>query len=105
MLGVFQAAWQAKPSEVIAVDRGKPVGVPVGMGVVIPAARVLELLNMPETKKVRNDFKAEHAAKIVGASPLSASASTATPERPATEGDAHHKGRFDEALGKPKQGG
>lgn len=56
LLGVFQAAWQAKPSEIVAIDRGRPVVVPVGMGVVVPAQRIVEILQVPNLKKPRDEW-------------------------------------------------
>ena len=50
LLGIFQAAWRASPSEIIAVDRGKPVVVPVGMGIVTPVQRLIEVFEMPILK-------------------------------------------------------
>jgi len=55
LLGVYQGAWDARPGSVLAEDRdlGK-LRVPVGMGLVIPIGRVIEVIEGNETlKKLR----------------------------------------------------
>ncbi len=76
--------------------------VPVGLGVVVPADKILELLEIEPLREHR-----ERIARSVAAQPTSvAKPSIAEPERPATEGDDKHRERFtallDEAVGKPK---
>ena len=54
LLGIWQAAWEAPAGEVVAVDRGRQMTVPVGMGVVVPAARIVDILELPELKEPRD---------------------------------------------------
>jgi hypothetical protein len=54
LLGIWQAAWEAPAGEVVAVDRGQQLTVPVGMGVVVPAARIVEILELPHLKEPRD---------------------------------------------------
>jgi len=72
LLGVWQSSWEAPPSEVLALEHGHPVRVPVGMGVVVPLARIKEVLEMPNLKAERE------AARAAGEYP----ASTASRLRP-----------------------
>jgi hypothetical protein len=69
LLGIWQAAWEAPAGEVIAIDRGQQMTVPVGMGVVVPASRILEVLESP----VMNERRV-HVRRAV------ADASAATPQ-------------------------
>jgi hypothetical protein len=56
LIGVWQAAWEAPPDQIIAIDRGmKPdTRVPVGMGFVVPATKLIELLESGEAKEHRD---------------------------------------------------
>jgi hypothetical protein len=42
-LGVWQGAWDARPDEARAASLGHELRVPVGMGIVIPAYRIVEI--------------------------------------------------------------
>jgi hypothetical protein len=56
LLGVYSAAWDGEPDTVIAVDRNlRPdKRIPVGMGIVVPIERVIEvIMNDDELKKRR----------------------------------------------------
>ncbi len=55
LLGVYQSAWDAEPGAILAGDRGgnEKMRVPVGMGVVVPAEKILEVLSMPKLKDRR----------------------------------------------------
>jgi hypothetical protein len=53
LLGIWQGAWDAPPDEVLAVGRGKDMRVPVGMGVVVPTKRLIEILEPPVLKEKR----------------------------------------------------
>ena len=59
LLGIWQAAWDAKPDEVLASGVGRNVKVPVGLGVVVPAPKLLELLEDPKLKQERKDKQEE----------------------------------------------
>lgn len=56
LLGLWQGAWEAPPDEVKATQSGAAPGakVPVGMGVVVPCYKILELLEMPQVKAYRD---------------------------------------------------
>jgi hypothetical protein len=58
LLGVWQGSWDAPPDEVLAVEQRRPVRVPVGMGIVVPAERILELLESPDLQAVRDEDEA-----------------------------------------------
>jgi hypothetical protein len=83
LLGVWQGAWDAPPDEVLAVEHGKEVRVPVGMGVVVPSHKILEVLDMPEVKAKRDEEKHQREAivsvKVDAVLPVSPPASGANP--------------------------
>jgi len=57
-LGVWQGAWDAKADVVRATSLGqRDLRVPVGMGIVIPAKKLLEILESAEVKKDREETK------------------------------------------------
>ena len=57
LLGVYQGAWDARPGEILAADRNLSgtLRVPVGMGIVVPIERVVELIERNETLKTRRE--------------------------------------------------
>ena len=60
LLGVWQGAWDAKPDEILAVQHGESVRVPVGMGVVTPIEDLVEILEMPKAKEWREKRRGMH---------------------------------------------
>ena len=54
LLGLWQGAWEASPDEVLAAQTREDVRVPVGIGVVVPQEKILEVLQMPKLKAQRN---------------------------------------------------
>jgi hypothetical protein len=68
LLGVWQGAWDAPADEVLAADRGRDLRVPVGMGVVVPATKLLEVLETPALQERRAEWQrrrdAQAAAKL-----------------------------------------
>jgi hypothetical protein len=54
LLGIWQGSWDAPPDEVMAVEQGASVRVPVGMGIVTPIEKLVEILELPELAKERN---------------------------------------------------
>lgn len=91
LLGVWQGAWDAPPDEIRGVGFARNVRVPVGIGVVIPAMKIVEILNMEEPKKRREALKkqwAEDAAATLDSAALSLSAdSSSSDENPAARED------------------
>ena len=58
LLGVYSGAWDGPPSEALAADRkwGADRRIPAGMGLVVPAERIVEtIMSDPELKKRRAD--------------------------------------------------
>jgi hypothetical protein len=53
LLGVWAGSWDASPDDVLATDHGSQVRVPVGLGVVIPAQRLREILDKPSLVEQR----------------------------------------------------
>ena len=86
LLGVWQGAWQAPPDEVMAAETNQTV-VPVGMGIVVPAHRIIEIMELPDVKANREKFLEKY--RTPAASPQSvprpaalADAGLATDENP-----------------------
>lgn len=66
LLGVWQSSWDAPPDEVQAIERGEDrVRVPVGMGVVVPTSKLIEILDRQDLKAMR--AKLHEQAELVGA--------------------------------------
>lgn len=56
LLGVWTGSWDAKPDDVLALDRGQEVRVPVGLGTVVPTSRLLEMLELPHVVAQRREL-------------------------------------------------
>jgi hypothetical protein len=99
LMGIWQAAWDAPPSEVMAMEHGRGIQVPVGMGVVVPAYRLLELLNKPELAMAREQRKKalEEQHISTAAAPRSALRRVKS-EPPATADNPSHKEDFTSLL-------
>jgi hypothetical protein len=52
-LGVWQAAWDAQPDVIHGINGGARVTVPIGMGVVVPRAKIIEILISSNVTKHR----------------------------------------------------
>lgn len=65
LLGVFQSAWFLPPEAAIREDFGALDGdsVPVGLGVVIPAQRIIEMLERKDLKLMREEKNKKRAAQ------------------------------------------
>jgi hypothetical protein len=77
LLGLWSGSWDAPPDEVLSVQSGKETRVSVGMGIVVPAQRIKEVLDLEESVNIRKEVKARHAARNA-ASPDSAISSAAS---------------------------
>jgi hypothetical protein len=91
LLGVWQASWDGKPDDVIAVDRNitnRPV--PVGMGIVAPAHRMREVMMLPEAvadrRKEAQERDLDRAATFDSAMP---DVSAESPKAAADENPNH----------------
>ena len=69
--------------------------VPVGMGVVVPAYRILEILELPILKELREDFRRRMESDM-SATPTMARASGSRP--PTTDENPSHKEDFTRLL-------
>jgi hypothetical protein len=104
ILGVWQGAWDAKADEVLQASAGRELRVPVGMGVVVPAKKIVEILEMPDAKEHRKEIAKKRAAATAAgldAAPL--------PKRaPANDENPRHREDFNSLVGaaarKQKQG-
>jgi hypothetical protein len=103
LLGIWQGAWDARADAVRAASLGQDLRVPVGMGIVIPAIKLKELLEDDEVKKDREEIKKKsETAKAASLDSVSISP-------PATDANPKHREDFnslvDAAVRKPKQDG
>ena len=62
LLGLFQGAWFAPPDPTTTtIPRGSIV--PVGIGIVVPTSKILEVLDMPKLKSARDSELRKNAAQ------------------------------------------
>ena len=106
LLGVWQGAWDARPDEVRAQSLGQGVRVPVGMGVVVPAIKIAEILEMPDATKAREELKllqeAEQTAgldSIPVYAPDDPALSAASPDPHASDANPNHREDFMRLVG------
>ena len=118
LLGLWQGSWDAPPDDVLAAQAGRGVRVPVGMGIVVPAQKIIETLDLEELREMRQRVKTERdrlaagtAASLDSAIPLATTAvSRAEPPETATnpEENPAHREDFTALIGvasKPKPKG
>jgi len=100
LLGVFQGAWFAPPDPNLPIQSRAKGGniVPVGVGIVIPNSKILDLLEDPFLKKYRTDKARQEAATQLAVSQA--------PEPPTKADNPQHKEAFmrlvSEAAKKPR---
>jgi hypothetical protein len=66
LLGVYQGAWDGRPGKILADDRNLSGGqrVPLGMGMVVPIERVMELIEgNAQMKKWREEIRQRELSK------------------------------------------
>jgi hypothetical protein len=60
LLGLWQGSWDAPPDQILATQPGTGGSrVPIGMGVVVPCYKIVELLDSPEVKEDRDKIIAQ----------------------------------------------
>lgn len=98
LLGLWQSSWDAPPDEVMAaeISHGN-VRVPVGMGIVVPVSKILEVLELDVLKARRAKLKeaAYPAASLDGAVPKTR---IERPEPPTKEENPDHREAFNRLL-------
>jgi hypothetical protein len=63
LLGLWQGAWDGMAEDTLAAEFGRSeMRVPVGMGITIPARRILEVLELPSLKIGREEVVKRHFA-------------------------------------------
>jgi len=100
LLGLYIGAWDGRPGEILAKDRNLSGGlrVPIGMGTVVPAYKIVELVRtdkalLAERRARIEAIMAHRAVQQDSAFPPPAKKAVEGSERPATpvEGDDQHK--------------
>ncbi|MGO9698809.1 MAG: hypothetical protein ACLPX7_06050 [Xanthobacteraceae bacterium] len=103
LLGLYIGSWDAEPGRVLAADRDLRgnTRVPVGVGIVVPADRIIELLvEHPLMKKQRRDY----ANALKGGSfSTPASQDSAIPDPPIGDANPKHREDFNSLLGEAVQ--
>jgi hypothetical protein len=67
LLGLWSSSWDAPPDEVFAAQAGPGNRVPVGIGVVVPAQKIRETLDLPELVEMRRISRQSRLAQEVAA--------------------------------------
>lgn len=80
LLGLYQGAWDGEPGEILAKDRNfrGAVRVPVGMGMVVPANKIIDLMKnhsdlRQQRERIVKAYKTKGAAATDSAIPVSRS--------------------------------
>lgn len=89
LLGVWQSAWNAPPDELKALSVQKGVTVPVGMGLVMPAYRIIEILESDQLRLQRETLTKQRDAENAASEQLAPST---------TAGNPSHKEDFNSLL-------
>jgi hypothetical protein len=95
LLGVYIGAWDGPPSEVLKDDRkwGPDRRIPAGMGLVVPAEKIVEtIMADPELKKRRAEVIRKKKEETSGVTDSS------FPERHATDANPKHREDFNSLL-------
>ena len=95
LLGVWHAAWDARPDEIAGTNMGQNVTVPIGLGVVVPKHKIIEILDSgpasdhrkKEIIKIKEAMAHEMAASVQ---------SVASP--PSTDANPTHQEDFSRLL-------
>ena len=61
LMGLWQGSWDAPPDEIMAAEIQRGARVPIGIGVVIPIDKVMEVLDLPNLKLRRQKLAAARA--------------------------------------------
>jgi hypothetical protein len=96
LLGLFQAAWFLPPDEVVRRDFGATTRdtVPVGLGIVVPAQNIIDLLESAPVKAHREAFRAKLTAARMTADDVPTKATAAEP----ADANPTHKEDFTSLL-------
>jgi hypothetical protein len=88
LLGVMQGHWDIKESEMNKplIQHDRQHGVNLGIAIVTPAVKILDILNQPAMAKIR-DLSDEDLGRQRGSVPGSDTAKQSTDERPLTKAD------------------
>jgi hypothetical protein len=92
LLGLWQGAWEAPPDEVKAAEAGT-VLVPLGMGLVVPCSKIVELLDRDDVKKQREILKNQMLPNAA------TTQSVQVERRPQKAGNPDHREDFNRLLG------
>jgi hypothetical protein len=104
VLGLWSGSWDAPPDDVLAVQAGRENRVSVGMGVVVPAGKIIELLNQERVVKRRKELLAiamkERAATFDSAvSPVAQRDNRDVNAPPASDANPTHREDFTRLVG------
>lgn len=97
LLGLWVGAWDAPPGETLAEQVGGNVRVPVGMGVTIPAERIIDVLNCDALRQQREKAKDEEAT--ANAASMDSDSLPSKSEPPTTTDNPRYKEDFNSFVG------
>jgi hypothetical protein len=63
LVGLWQGAWDAIAGNILTEEIGQGRRVPVGMGITVPARRIMETLKIPELEQQRSDWIEQYRNK------------------------------------------
>jgi Trypsin-like peptidase domain len=58
LLGVWTDAWFGDPAKILRIPKGRDIKVPIGIGAVVPARKLIEILEQPQLMDKRATIKA-----------------------------------------------
>lgn len=66
LLGVWQSSWKVRGAEIVTAGNDAQAGdrAPLGMGVVVPVDRLLEILNKPDLRRARMEAAKQHPSNV-----------------------------------------
>jgi hypothetical protein len=99
LLGLYTGSWDGQPGQLLAADRDLQgqTRVPVGVGTVVPADRIRELLeDHPRMKKQRKDYI---GSRPYPSGPWTASQDSAIPSPPTGDANPKHREDFNSLSG------
>jgi hypothetical protein len=99
LMGLWQAAWDAPAGEVLTAEHGRQNVVPVGMGIVVPASRIVEVLEMPILKGPRDAARRVRELHNIAEPQSTGAGVSGRSDRPSTDANPTHREDFNSLLG------
>jgi len=62
LLGLWHGGWEDEPRKMLAIPKNRKVNAPIGMGITIPTTKIIEVIDQPKLKDIRNAVKTDNDA-------------------------------------------